>query len=70
LENTISFPETGRRLTGGLCGGEFQKSCLMQVGLKHFRMQPETLRVEPLPFSDDELKALQVQQVILAGKSL
>jgi pimeloyl-ACP methyl ester carboxylesterase len=41
---------------------------LMHLGMKHFRMQAETLGVEPLPFSDDELHALQVPALLLIGQ--
>ena len=40
---------------------------LMYLGLKHFRMPPETLRVMPTVFSDDELRAMPVPTLLLIG---
>jgi pimeloyl-ACP methyl ester carboxylesterase len=40
----------------------------MWLGLKHFRMQPETLKVAPVPFTDDELRAMQVPTLLLIGQ--
>ena len=40
---------------------------LMYLGLKHFRMPPETLRVMPTVFSDDELRAMRVPTLLLIG---
>ena len=40
---------------------------LMYLGLKHFRMPQETLRVMPTVFSDDELRAMHVPTLLLLG---
>jgi pimeloyl-ACP methyl ester carboxylesterase len=40
---------------------------LTYLGLKHFRMPQETLRVVPTVFSDAELKAMQVPTLVLIG---
>jgi pimeloyl-ACP methyl ester carboxylesterase len=40
---------------------------LMYLGLKHFRIPRETLRVVPTVFSDDELRALHVPTLLLIG---
>lgn len=40
---------------------------LMYLGLKHFRMAPETLRVTATVFSDDELRAMRVPTLLLIG---
>jgi pimeloyl-ACP methyl ester carboxylesterase len=40
---------------------------LMYLGLKHFRMRPETLRVPPVLFSDDQLRAMRVPTLLLIG---
>jgi pimeloyl-ACP methyl ester carboxylesterase len=40
---------------------------LMYLGLKHFRMPPETLRVLPTLFSDDQLRAMRVPTLLLMG---
>ena len=40
---------------------------LMYLGLKHFRMPPETSRVMPTVFSDDELRAMRVPTLLLIG---
>ena len=40
---------------------------LMYLGLKHFRMPPETLRVMPTLFSDDQLRAMRVPTLLLIG---
>jgi len=45
--------------------------CLMDqmyLGFKHFHMQVETLQVGPNPFSDDELRAMQVPTLLLIGQ--
>ena len=39
----------------------------MDLGLKHFRMAAETLRVGPAPFSDEELRGVQVPTLLLIG---
>ena len=41
---------------------------LMYLGLKHFRLPPETLRVMPTVFSDDELRAMRVPTLLLMGE--
>jgi pimeloyl-ACP methyl ester carboxylesterase len=40
---------------------------LVYLGVKHFRMPPETARVVPGLFSDDELRALHVPVLLLIG---
>jgi len=40
---------------------------LMYLGLKHFRVPPETLRVIPTVFSDRELRAMHVPTLLLIG---
>jgi pimeloyl-ACP methyl ester carboxylesterase len=40
---------------------------LMYSGLKHFRVPPETLRVMPTLFSDDQLRAMRVPTLLLMG---
>jgi pimeloyl-ACP methyl ester carboxylesterase len=40
---------------------------LMYLGLKHFRMPQETLRVLPTVFSDDELRHMHVPTLLLIG---
>jgi pimeloyl-ACP methyl ester carboxylesterase len=40
----------------------------MYLGFKHFRMQVETLQVGPIPFSDDELRAIQAPTLLLIGQ--
>jgi pimeloyl-ACP methyl ester carboxylesterase len=40
---------------------------LMYLGLKHFRIPPETLRVIPTLFSDDQLRAMRVPTLLLMG---
>jgi pimeloyl-ACP methyl ester carboxylesterase len=40
---------------------------LIYLGLKHFRMPPETARVTASVFSDDELRALRVPVQLLIG---
>jgi pimeloyl-ACP methyl ester carboxylesterase len=40
---------------------------LIYLGLKHFRMPPETARVTASVFSDDELRALRVPVLLLIG---
>jgi pimeloyl-ACP methyl ester carboxylesterase len=40
---------------------------LMYLGLKHFRVPPETLRVMPTLFSDDQLRAMRVPTLLLIG---
>jgi pimeloyl-ACP methyl ester carboxylesterase len=41
---------------------------LTYLGLKHFRMPPETLRVVPTVFSDDQLRAIRVPTLLLIGE--
>ena len=41
---------------------------LMYLGLKHFRVPPETLRVVINVFSDDELRAMRVPVLLLMGE--
>ena len=40
---------------------------LFYLGMKHFRFLPETARIMPGVFSDDELHALQVPELLLIG---
>jgi pimeloyl-ACP methyl ester carboxylesterase len=40
---------------------------LMYLGLKHFRVLPETARVMPTVFSDDELRAMRIPTLLLIG---
>ena len=40
---------------------------LMYLGLKHFRVSPETARVMPTVFSDDELRVMRVPTLLLIG---
>ncbi len=40
---------------------------LMYLGLKHFRVPVETLRVMPVMFSDDQLRAMRVPTLLLVG---
>lgn len=40
---------------------------LVYLGLKHFRVPPETARVMPTVFSDDELRSLSVPTLLLYG---
>ena len=39
----------------------------MYLGLKYFRIPPETLRVMPAALSDDELRAVHVPVLLLIG---
>lgn len=41
---------------------------LMYLGLKHFRIPPETLRVLPTLFLDHELRAMHVPTLLLIGE--
>ena len=41
---------------------------LMYLGLKHFRVPVETLRVLPVMFSDDQLRAMRVPTLLLVGE--
>ncbi len=41
---------------------------LIYLGLKHFRMPPETARIMPDEFSDDQLRALKVPVLLLLGE--
>jgi pimeloyl-ACP methyl ester carboxylesterase len=45
--------------------GDFLR--LIYLGLKHFRMPPETVRVVPSAFTDAELRVLQVPTLVLYG---
>jgi pimeloyl-ACP methyl ester carboxylesterase len=40
---------------------------LMRLGLKHFRVPLETLRVMPVMFSDDQLRTMRVPTLLLIG---
>jgi pimeloyl-ACP methyl ester carboxylesterase len=40
---------------------------LMYLGLKHFRVPPETARVMPTVYSDDELRAVRIPTLLLLG---
>jgi pimeloyl-ACP methyl ester carboxylesterase len=40
---------------------------LMHLGLKHFRVPVETLRVMPVMFPDDQLRAMRVPTLLLIG---
>jgi pimeloyl-ACP methyl ester carboxylesterase len=40
---------------------------LAYLGLKHFRLPQETMRIMPSVFSDDELRALRVPVLLLIG---
>jgi len=45
--------------------------CLVEqfyLGIKHFRMQVETLSVRPVPFSDEELRSVAVPTLLLIGQ--
>jgi pimeloyl-ACP methyl ester carboxylesterase len=42
---------------------------LAYLGMKHFRLVPETARVMPGVFSDDELRALPVPVLLLIGEN-
>jgi hypothetical protein len=39
----------------------------MYLGLKHFRVPGETLRVLPVMFPDDRLRAMRVPTLVLVG---
>jgi pimeloyl-ACP methyl ester carboxylesterase len=41
---------------------------LMYLGLKHFRVPVETLRVMPVMFSEEQLRAMRVQTLLLVGE--
>jgi pimeloyl-ACP methyl ester carboxylesterase len=41
---------------------------LMYLGLKHFRVPVETLRVMPVMFSDEKLRAMRVPTLLLVGE--
>jgi pimeloyl-ACP methyl ester carboxylesterase len=67
-----------RRMTDSLMGWMGIKDtsadpisgCLLELfylGMKHFRVPPETMRVFPGVFSDEELQALQVPVLLLIG---
>jgi pimeloyl-ACP methyl ester carboxylesterase len=42
---------------------------LFYLGMKHFRLPPETMRIMPNVFSDDELRALRVPVLLLIGEN-
>ena len=42
---------------------------LFYLGIKHFRLLPETMRIMPGVFSDDELRAMQVPVLLLIGEN-
>jgi len=42
---------------------------LFYLGIKHFRLLPETMRIMPDVFSDDELRAMQVPVLLLIGEN-
>jgi pimeloyl-ACP methyl ester carboxylesterase len=42
---------------------------LMYLGISHFRMPPETLRIGANPLSDDELRALRTPVLLLIGEN-
>jgi pimeloyl-ACP methyl ester carboxylesterase len=42
---------------------------LMYLGMKHFRFPPETARIMPSVFSDDELQALPAPVLLLIGEN-
>jgi pimeloyl-ACP methyl ester carboxylesterase len=42
---------------------------LFYLGMKHFRLQPESMRIMPNMFSDEELSALQVPVLLLIGEN-
>jgi len=42
---------------------------LMYLGIRHFRMPPETLRIGANPLSDDELRALRAPVLLLIGEN-
>jgi pimeloyl-ACP methyl ester carboxylesterase len=42
---------------------------LVYLGLKHFRLPQETMRIMPNVFSDDELRALRVPVLLLIGEN-
>ena len=41
----------------------------MHLGIRHFRMPPETLRIGATPLSDDELRALRIPVLLLIGEN-
>lgn len=41
---------------------------VLYLGIKHFRMAPETLRIAAAPVSDDELRTLRMPVLFLMGK--
>ena len=42
---------------------------LFYLGIKHFRLLPETMRIMPTVFSDDELRTLQMPVLLLIGEN-
>jgi pimeloyl-ACP methyl ester carboxylesterase len=57
----------GFKDSSGDAGGR-RVSELMYLGLKHFRVPRETLRVRPTLFSDDQLRAVRVPTLLLMGE--
>jgi pimeloyl-ACP methyl ester carboxylesterase len=51
----------------GLKPGDGNVLELTYLGLKHFRMLPETLQVRPTALSDDQLRSLRVPTLLLIG---
>jgi pimeloyl-ACP methyl ester carboxylesterase len=52
----------------GVTGTAARSVCeLMYLGLKHFRVPVETLRVMPVLFRDDQLRAMRVPTLLLIG---
>jgi pimeloyl-ACP methyl ester carboxylesterase len=41
---------------------------LMYLGMKNFRMHPDTMKVEPIAFSDDELRGVRAPVLLLMGE--
>jgi len=53
----------------GVTGAEARPICeLTYLGLKHFRVPVETLRVLPVLFSEDRLRAMRVPTLLLIGR--
>ncbi len=50
----------------GFADDEFE---LMYLGLRHFRVPKETLRVMPTVFSDDALRVMRVPTLLLIGEN-
>jgi pimeloyl-ACP methyl ester carboxylesterase len=52
--------------------GDLVSRCLLDLfylGMKHFRMPPETAFIMPTVFSDEELRGLKVPVLLLIGDS-